>query len=339
MNIMQISHKTKKILFICLSVVFVTLTVVGIVGYMTYSKSLKKEAEFKVPDFKLNPDKQIKLGDIIRAKVSVECPWGHYPVSVNFTPEEGIQEVVDPKIYRSKTAWGKNTWTVELTLQPYRTGEIKEERCVIVFSSDAETPVERRVAAIIPKFKVLAVETGKDSVLDLASSVKHSQMEKKSTWWMLGIAAVLFILAIVIIYMILRKRKEVEEAVVIPPWVKALDNLKELRNLLNSNQINKQVAVANITDIVRNYLEKRFNITVTAKTTYEFLKELDKGRGPLSSNHRSFLREFLQAADFVKFAKVPADDDMVENAMNKAEDLINSTKPDDDELSSTEKGK
>ena len=336
---MQISHKTKKILFICLGAIFITSTVIGIVGYMTYSKSLNKEAEFKVPNFKLEPSKKIKLGDLIRATVSIECPWGHYPVKVNFTPEEGVQEVVDPKIYRSKTSWGKNIWTVELSLQPYRTGEIKEERSVIVFSSDAETPIERRVATIIPKFKVLAVETGKDSVLDLASTVKHSQMEKKSTWWMLSIAALLFILAIVIIYMIFRKRKEVEATVVIPPWVKALNNLTELRKLLSANQVNKQVAVANITDIVRNYLEKRFNITVTAKTTYEFLKELDKGRGPLTRNHRNFLREFLQAADFIKFAKVPADDDMLENAMNKAEDLINSTKPDDDELSSTEKGK
>jgi flagellar basal body-associated protein FliL len=332
------SPKIKKILLICLGVILLTLTTVGVIGYMTYSKSLNKEAEFKVPNFSLNPKDKIKLGDLIHAVVSIKCPWGHYPVKVDFTPEEGIQEVDDPKIFRSKTKWGENIWNVELTLQAYRTGEIKEERGVIIFSSDAESPIERRVAAIIPAFNVLAVETGKDSILDIASTVAHPRMARKSTWLVLSIATLLFIIAIVILYFVFRKRKEIEAAIVIPPWTKALNNLHELRNLLSSHKINRQVAVAKITDIVRNYLEKRFKITVTAKTTYEFLKELDKGRGPLTDDNRNFLREFLQAADFVKFAKLPADDDMVENAITKAESLINSTKLNDDDLSSNKKG-
>jgi flagellar basal body-associated protein FliL len=328
---MNLSPKSKKIIIFSAAVLLVAIAVTSSLAYFTYSASLKKEVSYSVPSFTLKPAEKIKLGDIVLAETTVTCPWGHYPVKVEFTPEEGIQQPEDPKIIRAKTKWGENVWKIVLSLQPYRTGKIKEERAVIIFSSDAENPVEHRIAATVPPFNVLAVETGKDSVLDLASSVKHPKIEKKSTWIIITVAALIFIAALVILYLIYRKHKDISEKRVVPPWEAAVESLRNLKEQINNHKINHHAAVAMLTDIVRRYLEKRYNITVTAKTTYEFLLDLDKGGSPLNVEHKNFLREFLTAADFVKFAKVPPDDNMINTAIEKAEELVTSTIPEENE--------
>jgi hypothetical protein len=61
-----------------------------------------------------------------------------------------------------------------------------------------------------------------------------------------------------------------------------------------------------ISDIVRHYLENRFNLNAPEMTTEEFLLH-ERNSARLQSEHKTSLREFLIACDLVKFAKyVPA---------------------------------
>ena len=119
------------------------------------------------------------------------------------------------------------------------------------------------------------------------------------------------------------------ESLVLPPWVLALSLLHELRSALTNHKVKGQICISRLTDIVRDYLEQRFNIHAPSQTTHEFLKDLDKSDSPLELEHKQFLRDFLTAADMVKFAKLPADQTLLENAMNKAEQLVQSTTPDE----------
>jgi hypothetical protein len=109
----------------------------------------------------------------------------------------------------------------------------------------------------------------------------------------------------------------------------ALSLLHELKDALKNNKVKGQICISRLTDIVRDYLEHRFNIHAPSQTTHEFLTDLDKSDSPLELEHKQFLRDFMTAADMVKFAKLPADQALLENAMNKAEQLVQSTTPDD----------
>jgi hypothetical protein len=82
---------------------------------------------------------------------------------------------------------------------------------------------------------------------------------------------------------------------------------------------------------VRNYIEQRFKLHAPSQTTHEFLSDLDSRDSGLISEHRLFLRNFLTAADLVKFANLPADKELLESAINKAETLVESTKLDETE--------
>ena len=55
-------------------------------------------------------------------------------------------------------------------------------------------------------------------------------------------------------------------------------------------------------EVIRNYIEKRFNVIATQRTTEEFLQTLLQGSNQVLARHRSLLAEFLQQCDFVKFA-------------------------------------
>jgi hypothetical protein len=55
-------------------------------------------------------------------------------------------------------------------------------------------------------------------------------------------------------------------------------------------------------EVIRNYIEKRFNVVATQRTTEEFLQALLQSSNETLARHRALLGEFLQQCDFVKFA-------------------------------------
>ncbi len=55
-------------------------------------------------------------------------------------------------------------------------------------------------------------------------------------------------------------------------------------------------------EVVRNYIEKRFDVIATQRTTEEFLQTLLQSSNEALARHRSLLAQFLQQCDFVKFA-------------------------------------
>jgi hypothetical protein len=55
-------------------------------------------------------------------------------------------------------------------------------------------------------------------------------------------------------------------------------------------------------EVIRTYIEKRFNVVATQRTTEEFLQSLLQGSNEALARHRPLLAEFLQKCDYVKFA-------------------------------------
>jgi hypothetical protein len=55
-------------------------------------------------------------------------------------------------------------------------------------------------------------------------------------------------------------------------------------------------------ELLRDYIEKRFDVVATQRTTEEFLQALLQSPNEALSRHQLLLAEFLQQCDFVKFA-------------------------------------
>ena len=86
------------------------------------------------------------------------------------------------------------------------------------------------------------------------------------------------------------------------PFELALQRLADIGALMQPASA-REFSIA-ISDIVRTYIEQRFDITATHQTTEEFLRDLLESPHSLLSRHRSLLSEFLHECDLVKFAGV-----------------------------------
>jgi len=87
---------------------------------------------------------------------------------------------------------------------------------------------------------------------------------------------------------------------VLLPFEIALQRLEAVRALMQPDDA-REFSIA-VSDVVRRYIEERFGVTATHRTTEEFLHDLlESSHAPLA-RHRALLSEFLQQCDLVKFA-------------------------------------
>jgi hypothetical protein len=101
------------------------------------------------------------------------------------------------------------------------------------------------------------------------------------------------------IYGLWRWRRRRAAPVLLPHEI-ALRRLEDIRALMQPASA-REFSTA-VSDIVRRYIEQKFDVTATRRTTEEFLRELLESSNASLARHRGLLGEFLQQCDFVKFA-------------------------------------
>ena len=100
------------------------------------------------------------------------------------------------------------------------------------------------------------------------------------------------------------------------PYEIALDRLEEARALMQPENA-REFSIA-VSEIVRNYIEDRFQVLAARRTTEEFLYDLLESSDALLASHRALLADFLIHCDLAKFARwilsVEEMEDMLQSA-------------------------
>lgn len=112
--------------------------------------------------------------------------------------------------------------------------------------------------------------------------------------------------------------------VYVPPHVKAIRELDEIKSKKLWQQGRMKEYHSGITDALRKYIEERFNVGAMEMTSGEILAAL-RGISDVDSSYDG-LKQILQLADFVKFAKYSALPDENELSMMNAYLFVNNTK-------------
>jgi hypothetical protein len=138
------------------------------------------------------------------------------------------------------------------------------------------------------------------------------------------------------IWWYLRKQK-VRSAVRIfkPAYEVAYARLQALinRDLLKQGQVKE--FYEGVSDILRHYIEDRFELRAPERTTEEFLAEI-RDTGVLTEAHRKVLVEFLTHCDLVKFAKHSPTTEQVQRTFDLAKNFIEQTKSDERQIDVTD---
>ncbi|MBR3501068.1 MAG: hypothetical protein IKO04_06685 [Bacteroidales bacterium] len=122
-----------------------------------------------------------------------------------------------------------------------------------------------------------------------------------------GVAGLWIITAIVVVIVALTKRKKKEEERKDPPHIVALRALDKYRSDKYWAPEKQKVFYSGITDAVKEYIDRRFEIDAPEMTTGELFDAL-KDRTELTPELYEKMKGLFETADFVKFAKYVADD-------------------------------
>src|SRR6478609_6500109 len=121
----------------------------------------------------------------------------------------------------------------------------------------------------------------------------------------------------------LKKRKTTAKAVpVIPPHRRAKDRLRNVNELLSD----PYAYCSLVSDVVRTYLEERFDLHAPERTTEEFLDEM-RSTTVLHPDHKALLEDFLSRCDLVKFARFEPTQDELKALLDAALRVIDETAP------------
>ena len=147
------------------------------------------------------------------------------------------------------------------------------------------------------------------------------------TWLWYAVAAGVLLVGL-IIYGIIRWRRSRRRERVLTHFELALKRLEEIRALMQPQKA-REFSIA-VSDIVREYIEQRFNATATHRTTEEFLHDLLDSSNATLAKHRALLSDFLHQCDLVKFAGMSLTTRNMESLHDSAAAFVQETaKPDE----------
>jgi hypothetical protein len=133
-----------------------------------------------------------------------------------------------------------------------------------------------------------------------------------------------------IVWLVLRFRSQIRRTLPAAPprpaWEVALEGLNglERRRLLSEGRFKEYYSL--LSDIVRTYIEARFEIRAPEMTTEEFLNFIYWSE-KLRDRQKKFLGDLLQYSDMVKFAKFIPQMDQAQDGLRLARSFIEETRP------------
>jgi len=126
-------------------------------------------------------------------------------------------------------------------------------------------------------------------------------------------------------YGVWRRRRRPQRPLSPSPLEIALQRLEDIRALMLPSSA-AQFSVM-VSDIVRSYIEQRFDVIATRRTTEEFLHDLVESSHASLARHRAPLGKFLHLCDFVKFGGQALNLQNMESLRQSARTFVLGTAP------------
>ena len=264
----------------------------------------------------------IKIGEQIRYKITVETDSTdivHFPEGQTFSPLETVEALL------VDTTKNKNRITLQriYALTQFDSGAYTIPRQQVAINEQPffTDSFQIKVADVV-------VDTTKQKMFDIKPLIKVERNNAKLWWTIFWVLLALGIIGGLVYWFFLRKKPltEEEKEALLPPYDRALLELKKLENSRYLIQDEYKKYYSELTDIVRSYLEEDVNVSAMESTTSELITKLEvlKDSGELNLEDETIkqFRKILQTADLVKFAKSRPAVSIAEQDRKLVEDIV-----------------
>ena len=268
----------------------------------------------------------IKIGEQIHFTVTVEVDSTSqvfFPEGQTFSPLETVEA------FKTDTTRKKDRITLQkiYALTQFDSGSyVLPAQRIEINGAGFFTDSLKVDVATVP------VDTVNQKMYDIKPLI--SVQKSNSAFWKI-LLIVLLIAGIaggLIYWFIIRKKPltEEEKVALLPPYDRALLELKRLENSKYLIQDKYKVYYSELTAIVRSYLEEEVHISALESTTSELIQKLellqDAGELKLQNNTIKQFEQILQTADLVKFARSKPPTNVAEQDRKAIEEIVVKTK-------------
>lgn len=278
---------------------------------------------------RLSP-KSIKVGEISTMQWTAEIPSNVRVVSIPQLPDSfpsGI-EVINRSQIDTSSKNNRLSYRQKLEVSAYDSGRFAVPVLKLAYlDANADTQIVLS-DSIFLNCSTVPVDTTK-AIKDV-KDIYEVDYTKPFPWWIVFLVLGLGVLTLIIILIIRNRRKkkpeeEIVETKYIDPAEEALQKLKKMHEERSWTKVNAKHFYTDLTNIIRRYLERQFNIDAEEMVSSEIIDALKKN--VFHDDAIQLLSPVLKTADFVKFAKYkPLPGDFEETLSNSIA-FVERTKP------------
>ncbi|MBR3615589.1 MAG: hypothetical protein IKL56_03085 [Bacteroidaceae bacterium] len=269
----------------------------------------------------------MRIGEQTRARLELSIDSGYNVVLPELEKEklvEGI-EILESKEYSQNVDGGRKNYIQEYLITSFDSTRYEIPPFEVVV--DKDTFASNRLI-----LDVYSVEIDTANINNIAGPAEV--VDVQLTWEefrdaiYLAIILILVAVALVMTTISLVKNKPIIRIVKVKPklpsHVIAINRIDEIRNNESlSAEGNEKEYYTQLTDVLREYMHDRFGIDAQEMTTSEIIDELLKIKDKESIKE---LKDILEVADLVKFAKMKPDERENRLNMTNAIEFVNETK-------------
>jgi len=272
---------------------------------------------------KADPE-EVTIGTPFKFSVEVTAPLGMKIIMAQPTERLGEFDIIDFGDDPPQEGTGMRTVTRWYRLAGFTTGYYKIESPPVAYQPPGGDPVEGPKAHTVVTVKSLLPENAEGADIRDIKAPEPLPIDWRPYYLIAGAVAAVALIGLLLWHLSHRKRAA-RALPPVPPHKIAYAELERLRGRKLIEQGAFKEYYSTLSDIVRTYLERRFEVRAPEMTTEEFLTSSAEN-GRLQRGHRGLLGDFLAESDLVKFARhVPTIADS-ERAYDAAKRFVDETR-------------
>jgi len=272
----------------------------------------------------------ILLGDRIGLTISILVPESckvSFP-ALSDSLMKGIELVKKPSFETIKLKDKMSEQVMKLMITSFDSGsyQLPELKIAISDGTKTDTVLTNPLTLVV---KTLPRDKAVKDIFDIKAPIDEPLTFREVAPWALGGLLLAGLIFLLLLY--LRRRKQNRpfsfiQKPVDPPHVIALKELEKIKEEKLWASENHKYYYTRLVDVLRIYIENRFNVNAMEQTTDEILFGLRQVEFPVDELYRQ-LQESLTLADLVKFAKYTPFISENEQNLKFAFDFVEKTKP------------
>ena len=311
-----------------------------LLGLMVIAKAVETQC-FASPQIEINPRQNVEaegkvnstdvqVGKPFTLDLSLKVPYGWFVEWNDFaidTLSEQIDIIKRGNVERTADADSNVIVRQQLTLMTFDTGQIQLPSVGLTYAQSFDDP--NRLLAYTDPIDLYSTTITVDTTLaykPIVEPIAAPIRIKEVFPWILAVLLAA-LLGLGIWFFVKRRKAHVDEdgnivrGPVIPPYDKAVDDLKRLREekMWQSGKVKEYFST--LTDIAREYIEGQFGVNAVEMTTDDILEEIKSLH--FSKETYNKLKDTMEVADLVKFAKYSASTLESDTALSSMTEFVN----------------